>query len=45
MFDQLLKYECDECGAEYETTDQDLIYCDSEKCDGEDVRLHRQHEL
>lgn len=42
---EVLKYECDECNQIYETTDQHLIYCDSEKCVDKDVKLHRLHEL
>ncbi len=42
---EILKYECDECGAVYETTDQHLIYCTSEKCEDKDVKIHRLHEL
>lgn len=41
----LLKYECDECDAVYETTDRDLVYCDSVECIDEDVKLHRLHGL
>lgn len=33
------KYYCDKCGSEYLSKDSKLVYCDSEKCLDQDVKL------
>ena len=34
-----LQYECDECGAKYETLNPNYKYCTSQKCMHKNVRL------
>lgn len=35
----IFKYSCIECGAEFQSEGEKLIYCDSEKCLDKDHRL------
>jgi DNA-directed RNA polymerase subunit RPC12/RpoP len=36
--DELLRYDCPECGAEYDS-DEEIRYCDSEECIDKGIRL------